>query len=54
MGRTDLPRGSMAQQNDSLRRIVLPLDDGIIVHPGHGPDTTVGAERATNPFLRAL
>lgn len=54
VGRTDLPRGSMSQQNDSLRRVVLPLGDGTTVHPGHGPDTTVGAERTANPFLRAL
>lgn len=54
VGRTDLPRGSMDQQNDSLRRVVLPLPDTTRVHPGHGPDTTVGAERTTNPFLRAL
>lgn len=54
VGRTDFPRGSMAQQNDSLRRVVLPLADETAVHPGHGPDTTVGVERSTNPFLRAL
>lgn len=54
VGRTDFPRGSMDQQNDSLRRVVLPLPDATAVHPGHGPDTTVGTERATNPFLRAL
>lgn len=54
VGRTDFPRGSMAQQNDSLRRVVLPLSDDTTVHPGHGPDTTVGTERATNPFITAL
>lgn len=54
VGRTDLPRGSMEQQDDSLRRVVLPLSDDTRVHPGHGPDTTVGAERTTNPFLRRL
>ncbi len=54
VGRTDFPRGSMAEQNDSLRRVVLPLPDATTVHPGHGPDTTVGAERTTNPFLRML
>ena len=54
VGRTDFPRGSMDAQNDSLKRVVLPLADDTRVHPGHGPDTTVGAERATNPFLRAL
>jgi glyoxylase-like metal-dependent hydrolase (beta-lactamase superfamily II) len=54
VGRTDFPRGSSEQQNDSLRRVVLPLADDTTVHPGHGPDTTVGVERTTNPFLRAL
>jgi hydroxyacylglutathione hydrolase len=54
VGRTDFPRGSMSEQNDSLRRVVLPLDDQTTVHPGHGPDTTVGRERSTNPFVRAL
>ncbi len=54
VGRTDFPRGSMPQQNDSLRRVVLPLADATVVHPGHGPDTTVGTERTTNPFLRGL
>lgn len=54
VGRTDLPRGSMEQQNDALRRVVLPLADDTRVHPGHGPDTTVGTERTTNPFVRAL
>ena len=54
VGRTDLPRGSMEQQDDSLRRVVLPLSDDTRVHPGHGPDTTAGAERTTNPFLRRL
>lgn len=54
VGRTDFPRGSMDQQNDSLRRVVVPLPDATRVHPGHGPDTTIGTERTTNPFLRAL
>ena len=35
----------------SLRDVVLPLDDATIVLPGHGPATTIGRERATNPFL---
>jgi hydroxyacylglutathione hydrolase len=52
VGRTDFPRGSARQQEESLAREVLVLPDGTRVAPGHGPDTTVGAERATNPFLR--
>lgn len=54
VGRTDLPRGSWDQQMDSLRRVVIALPDAMSVLPGHGPDTTVGQERATNPFLRDL
>ena len=54
VGRTDLPRGSWDQQMDSLRRVVTVLPDAMTVLPGHGPDTTVGAERASNPFLRDL
>jgi hydroxyacylglutathione hydrolase len=54
VGRTDLPRGSWEQQMDSLRRVVMALPGDTAVHPGHGPDTTVTRERATNPFLRDL
>jgi glyoxylase-like metal-dependent hydrolase (beta-lactamase superfamily II) len=38
----------------SLAEKVLPLDDRIVVLPGHGPQTSVGRERATNPFLAEL
>jgi glyoxylase-like metal-dependent hydrolase (beta-lactamase superfamily II) len=54
IGRVDLPGGSMAQMNASLREVILPLDDATAVHPGHGPSTTVGRERATNPYLLDL
>lgn len=54
VGRTDFPRGSWEQQCDSLSRVVLPLPDDTVVLPGHGPETTVGAERTTNPFLTSL
>lgn len=54
VGRTDFPRGSMEQQNESLRRVVLPLDDATRIFSGHGPETTVGVERRQNPFLRPL
>jgi len=51
IGRTDLPGGSMAQMWSSLKRIVaLPGD--YIVYPGHGPQTTLDAERRSNPFLQ--
>jgi glyoxylase-like metal-dependent hydrolase (beta-lactamase superfamily II) len=52
IGRTDLPGGSYPAMLESLARVVLPLDDATVVHPGHGPDTTIGRERATNPYLR--
>lgn len=51
VGRTDLNGGSHPQMQDSLRDRVLPLDDDIIVLPGHGGQTSIGRERATNPFL---
>ena len=52
VGRTDLPGGSYDALLDSLRRVVLPLPDELPILSGHGPQTTVGRERATNPFLR--
>lgn len=51
IGRTDLPGGSYEKLVDSMRSKILPLDDGIIVLPGHGGVTTIGEERQTNPFL---
>jgi hydroxyacylglutathione hydrolase len=52
IGRTDLPGGDHALLLASIRDQLLVYPDGTIVHSGHGPDTTVGDERATNPFLR--
>ena len=52
IGRTDLPGGSYPTILDSLARVVLPLDDATVVLPGHGPGTTVGRERSTNPYLQ--
>jgi hydroxyacylglutathione hydrolase len=54
VGRTDFPRGSWQQLLDSIGRVVLPLDDRTVIAPGHGPGTTVGRERASNPFLREI
>jgi glyoxylase-like metal-dependent hydrolase (beta-lactamase superfamily II) len=54
IGRTDLPGGSMAEMETSLRDVVLPLDDATVVHPGHGPSTSIGRERLGNPFLVQL
>jgi glyoxylase-like metal-dependent hydrolase (beta-lactamase superfamily II) len=51
IGRTDLPGGDYATILDSLARVVLPLPDETAVLSGHGPATTVGAERAANPYL---
>lgn len=54
IGRTDLPGGDMAEMLDSLARVCLPLDDSTVVLAGHGPQTTIGRERATNPYLRQV
>ncbi|CAB4934012.1 MAG: MBL fold metallo-hydrolase [Actinobacteria bacterium] len=51
VGRVDLPGGSWESMLGSLRDVVLPLDDATVVLPGHGPATTIGRERATNPSL---
>ena len=51
VGRVDLPGGSWEDMLRSLRDVVLPLDDATVVLPGHGPATTVGRERASNPYL---
>jgi hydroxyacylglutathione hydrolase len=54
IGRTDLPGGDYQTILDSLARVCLPLPDDTVVLAGHGPQTTIGAERATNPFLAGL
>ncbi len=54
IGRTDLTGGSHDAMLDSLRERVLPLPDDVVVLPGHGPQTSIGRERATNPFLAEL
>ncbi len=51
IGRTDLPGGSTEQLMDSLFKKILPLGDDVEVYSGHGPTTTIGQERLTNPFL---
>jgi hydroxyacylglutathione hydrolase len=51
IGRTDLPGGSYQAMLASLRDKVLPLADETVVLPGHGPVTTIGRERASNPYL---
>lgn len=54
IGRTDLPGGDHMAMLASLRDKVLPLADETTVLPGHGPATTIGRERATNPYLRQV
>ncbi len=54
IGRTDLPGGDHATMLQSLRTKVLTLADDIVVLPGHGEQTSIGRERATNPFLLEL
>ena len=52
IGRTDLPGGNFEQLLDSIHARLLQLPDETRVIPGHGPSTTVGIERRTNPFLQ--
>lgn len=54
IGRTDLPGGNHPTMLRSLREKVLTLPDDIVVLPGHGEQTSIARERATNPFLRDL
>ncbi|HET9896393.1 MAG TPA: MBL fold metallo-hydrolase [Streptosporangiaceae bacterium] len=54
IGRTDLPGGDYQAMLDSLSRVCLSLPDETVVLSGHGPQTTIGAERASNPFLQGL
>jgi len=54
IGRTDLPGGSTPAMMASLRDKILTLADETVVLPGHGPATTIGRERRTNPYLREI
>jgi len=54
IGRTDLPGGNFNTLMTTLRDQFLPLADDTIVYPGHGPATTIGVEKRTNPFLMPL
>ena len=51
IGRTDLPGGDFDTLIRSIRTQLFCLDDDVVVHPGHGPSTTIGHERRFNPFL---
>lgn len=54
VGRTDLPGGSHATLLDSIERQLLRLPDNTTIYPGHGPATTIGTERRSNPFIAHL
>lgn len=51
VGRTDLPGGDWRQLVDSIQTKLFVLPDETVVYPGHGPSTTIGAERADNPYV---
>jgi glyoxylase-like metal-dependent hydrolase (beta-lactamase superfamily II) len=51
IGRTDLPGGNHATLIASIRHVLFAFGDAARVYPGHGPATTIGQERRTNPFL---
>lgn len=51
IGRTDLWQGSLPELMRSIFEKLIPLGDDVRVHPGHGPDTLIGRERQSNPFL---
>jgi hydroxyacylglutathione hydrolase len=51
IGRTDLPGGNYNLLMKSITEVLFPLGDSAVVHPGHGPDTTIERERTGNPFV---
>lgn len=54
IGRTDLPGGDMGRLLESVRQRLYPLPDDTVVYPGHGPSSTIGREKLSNPFLQGL
>lgn len=54
IGRTDLPGGDYDTLMSSIRSVLFGFGDAAKVYPGHGPTTTIGRERRTNPFLQAI
>ncbi len=54
IGRTDLPGGDSAQLMSSINNKILPLGDDFVVYTGHGADTTIGREKAANPFITGV
>ena len=53
IGRTDLPGGSFEQLRDGIHGKLFVLPDNTVIYPGHGPPTTIGDEKQTNPFVGA-
>ncbi len=51
IGRTDLFGSNHNQMMSTLRDIIMKLPDDMVVYPGHGPETTIGMEKRSNPFL---
>jgi len=51
VGRTDMPGGNTGQLIESIKEKLLPLPEETVVYPGHGPATTIGQEKVSNPFL---
>ena len=54
IGRTDLPGADPAQMASTLKNVIMALPDDMVVYSGHGPETTIGLEKQTNPFLQYL
>ena len=54
IGRTDLPTGNFEILAKSIKEKLYTLDDDFTVYPGHGPSTTIGEEKRSNPFVNAL
>ena len=52
VGRTDLPGGNSAQLITSIKKRLFPLEDTVACYPGHGPPTTIGREKRSNPYVR--
>ncbi|MFT7028792.1 MAG: glyoxylase-like metal-dependent hydrolase (beta-lactamase superfamily II) [Marinoscillum sp.] len=52
IGRTDLPGGNHQQLLDNIKNKVYILPNDTVVYPGHGPETTIGEEKRTNPFIK--
>jgi glyoxylase-like metal-dependent hydrolase (beta-lactamase superfamily II) len=54
IGRTDLPGGSYPVMMETLRDVLLPMSNDTVIYPGHGPATTIGNEKRSNPFLAPM